>query len=531
MRAKQSLFRALAALLAAAMLGTALPVSAFAQQPEEIEACETQVESRLADAVVWNGEEPDEAPIALPAAAAVSDDSDEDESQTQDDEPEVRTVTLAGRTQAEVQDALARYPVIFRAGLAWAEQPDLEAYTTAGALSEDSLQNGLNAVNLMRYVAGLEPVELDETYNDYAQHAAVCDAAIDALTHYPTQANNMPNSFYTIGYENGTTKSNLYWTTASWGGLAEAVRGCMEDTGAKNAQDMGHRRWVLNPTMKKTGFGAAQGKSGMYMSMYAHDGSADTGVRGTLGAADTDGNATPYVAWPCANTPYNWAAGLMTFSLSAPAKSMTDITVTTHSAKTGETCVYSASSSDGYFVYETGRYGAPNCIIFGDYNKQKTPQFDVDDTVAVTVAYTDTTGARVEVHYTISYLDTVDSVWTADEAGGTVLAVAAGAVAVAGTVYLADRYLPVHTVLGRVQDEEGTAISGATVTLYRNGEAVKTTQTNAAGWFGLWGLRRGTYDLTVETQAGKQLYSETRVLSIPATLQNIYFVRDTYRTG
>jgi hypothetical protein len=107
----------------------------------------------------------------------------------------------------------------------------------------------------------------------------------------------------------------------------------------------------------------------------------------------------------------------------------------------------------------------------------------------------------------------------------------AGTVAVAGTVYLADRYLPVHTVLGRVQDEEDTAISDATVTLYRDGEAVKTTRTNAAGWFGLWGLRRGTYDLTVETQAGKQLYSETRVLSVPTALQKICFVRDTYRTG
>jgi uncharacterized protein YkwD len=549
MRVKQSLCRVLAALLAAAMLGTALPVSAFAQQPETIEADEEQAAYRLADAVAWDAkeaEEPDAAAIALPSAADVLPDANEDPDEAKEPEEQgdagtadVRTVTLAGRTPAEVQAALAQYPVLFRAQLAWAEQPDLVAYTTAGALSEASLQNGLNAVNLMRYVAGLEPVELDATYSDYAQHGAVCDAAVDTLTHTPKRAADMPSGFYQIGRYKGTGRSNLYWTTASWAGLAESVRGYMEDTGENNAKDMGHRRWVLNPTMQKTGFGAAQGESGLYMSMYAFDGGGDIGTSGALGAADTAGNATPYVAWPCANTPYNWAAGLMTFSLSAPIGAMQDITVTTCSAKTGETRVYSEESADGYFVYDTGRYGAPNCIIFGDYNKQKTPQFDVDDTVAVTVAYTDTTGTRVEVHYTISYLDTADSVPTADEADtqrdasvvGKVLAVAAGTAAVAGTVYLADRYLPVHTVLGRVQDEAGDALADATVTLCRDGEVIRTTRTNAAGRFALWRLRRGTYTLTVETQADGPLYSETRVLTVSAALQNLSFVRNTYRTS
>jgi uncharacterized protein YkwD len=559
MGVKNILCRALAALLAASLLGTALPLSALAQQPEEIEIGDEPAEYRLAEAVAWNGEEaedsegPDEVAIALPSAAAalldLDEPGDDEAGQESGDEPgeesaDLRTVTLAGRTQAEVQAALAQYPVAFRAGLAWAEQPDLEHYTTAGALSEASLQNGLNAVNLVRYIAGLAPVALDETYNNYAQHGAVCDAAIDTLTHTPTQAAGMPYDFYRTGRFLGAKCSNLYWTTAAWAGLAESVLGYMMDAGASNAADMGHRRWVLNPTMRKTGFGAAQGASGQYMSMYAFDGSRsadDPDEAGSLGAADTDGNATPYVAWPCANTPYNWAAGLMTFSLSAPANAMADITVTTRSAKTGATRVYSANnanSGDGYFVYETGSYGAPNCIIFGDYNKQTTPQFDADDTVAVTVAYTDTAGARVEVNYTISYLNADGSTVVSSDADaqqvvstGAVLAAVAGTAVVVNLARQADRWLPVHTVLGRVQDEEGAAIADAAVTLCRSGEALKTTRTNAAGWFALCGLSRGIYSLTVETQAGSRLCSETRLLIVPAAVQKIDFVRDISRTG
>jgi hypothetical protein len=82
-----------------------------------------------------------------------------------------------------------------------------------------------------------------------------------------------------------------------------------------------------------------------------------------------------------------------------------------------------------------------------------------------------------------------------------------------------------------VQDEAGDALADATVTLCRDGEVIRTTRTNAAGRFALWRLRRGTYTLTVETQADGPLYSETRVLTVSAALQNLSFVRNTYRTS
>jgi hypothetical protein len=84
---------------------------------------------------------------------------------------------------------------------------------------------------------------------------------------------------------------------------------------------------------------------------------------------------------------------------------------------------------------------------------------------------------------------------------------------------------------GCVQDAEGTAISGATVTLYQGEEVIKTIQTGASGRFALWGVTRGTYRLEVEAWAGKQRYRETRVLSVPTARQTICFVRNTDRAG
>lgn len=59
----------------------------------------------------------------------------------------------------------------------------------------------------------------------------------------------------------------------------------MYDGGTSNIASVGHRRWVLNPAMTQTGFGAV----GAYANMYAF---------GKGGSSITD-----YVAWPARNMP------------------------------------------------------------------------------------------------------------------------------------------------------------------------------------------------------------------------------------
>jgi len=65
-----------------------------------------------------------------------------------------------------------------------------------------------------------------------------------------------------------TDKSNL--TTV--GDMVDSVRRYIDDSGDNNREKRGHRKWCLNPPMKKTGFGSG-GSS--YSAMWAMDGSHD----------------------------------------------------------------------------------------------------------------------------------------------------------------------------------------------------------------------------------------------------------------
>lgn len=45
----------------------------------------------------------------------------------------------------------------------------------------------------------------------------------------------------------------------------------MEDGDDYNIDRVGHRRWLINPKMKYTGFGAVSGNRGTYSAVYAFD--------------------------------------------------------------------------------------------------------------------------------------------------------------------------------------------------------------------------------------------------------------------
>lgn len=412
---------------------------------------------------------------------------------------EANIVTLQGRTQEEVKAALQTYPIDTNRRLTFTETPDMNTYKTAGKLSAADYENGLNAVNLYRYIAGLEPVGLTDEYNESAQYGSVCDAAINELNHRPSRAEGMPEGFYQKGYA-ATSSSNLFLSYGS-ANLAEAVICFMADYG--NSTTIGHRRWILNPVMGNTGFGAAYASNGYtYIAMKAFDQSNSTAQ-------------TPYVVWPCENTPYNLAAGLMTISMDIPSNSMNDITVTAQSAKTGKTYTYNdGTDSDGYFLHQTSNYGVANCIIFGDINKQRVPQFSIDDTIAVTVSYTDNSGAPCEIHYTISYLDengntpssqtpSSPSISSGDDM--TAILVIGGVIIVgAGILYVADRVLPIKTVSGQIVDQYGTGMPGVTVELRKDGNIVRTATTDENGTFSMR-VARGTYQLVLRTQSGEPI--------------------------
>ncbi len=95
-----------------------------------------------------------------------------------------------------------------------------------------------------------------------ANGARLCER-IGRIAHEPERPADMDSSEYQRGFI-GTKNSNLDEGSSS---LAAAVDSFMEDAGDNNLAHVGHRRWCLNPPMRRTGFG----KSGKYHAMWALD--------------------------------------------------------------------------------------------------------------------------------------------------------------------------------------------------------------------------------------------------------------------
>jgi len=76
----------------------------------------------------------------------------------------------------------------------------------------------------------------------------------------------VPADLFRLGQE-GARRSNLHFGQSD---IRHAVDGFMRDSDSRNIAELGHRRWCLNPSMGKTGFGRSEG----YVAMWAMDRSA-----------------------------------------------------------------------------------------------------------------------------------------------------------------------------------------------------------------------------------------------------------------
>lgn len=205
-------------------------------------------------------------------------------------------------------------------------EPSIVAPYALGELHDSFLESGITYLNYVRYVANLPAVRLTDAQNESAQYGAVLLAAIDTMTHYPTKPDDMDDAFYNRGYA-ATTSSNLSarWGYAPLSCLQGAVSGCMDDSSSvSNLSSVGHRRWLLNPTLLNVGFGYAESETGWSY--------IDTTVFDRSGAAvDYD-----YVSWPASgnfptnlfNTSAPWSITLNPAKYKKPSLDAVQITIT-----------------------------------------------------------------------------------------------------------------------------------------------------------------------------------------------------------
>ena len=260
-------------------------------------------------------------------------------------------------------------------------RPQLSQPYAAGALSDEELTCALNTVKTIRYIAGLsDDVYLYDEYNSLAQASSLVNYVNDELSHTPAAPSGMDKSLAGKGIE-GSKKSNIAWTswqnnTLKW----TIISGWMDDSDYNNLTVLGHRRWILNPTMGMTGFGSVTGSRGTYNAMYSHDKSNP--------AADVSGA----VCWPATNTPLSYFGNHPPWSISLGREvSDQDVVITLirkgTADKDSKTWTFSKYNSDGFFYVNNQNYGEKGCIIF---RPSEVGGYDDEDKFYVNVSFGDT---------------------------------------------------------------------------------------------------------------------------------------------
>ena len=150
---------------------------------------------------------------------------------------------------------------------------------------------------------------------------------------------NMNDELYNSGVK-GCKSCNLY---CGLNNLYDGVEGWLIDDG--NFTTIGHRRWALNPNMKKTGFGKVDGYAAMY-------------------CFDNNFGENPYknIPWPCRNMPLEFA-NTSHWTLSTGKILSEDIVVTLTNRRTGNIQKFSNENKNTFYI-SNANYGLKGCIIF-----------------------------------------------------------------------------------------------------------------------------------------------------------------------
>ena len=265
----------------------------------------------------------------------------------------------AARSQGEIRSFADAHPVDYSSNETFRRAPKGGPYGgstySPGLLSDSSLSNGINMVNQIRFIAGLNAdVVNDPDHEEALGAAAMVNSLNSVLSHYPERPSVLAASQYDELYSlacSGASSGNL---CAGYSNLARTVLTYMDDSDVSNIDRVGHRRWILNPSMGMTTFGLY----GLYSGMYALDRSGS-------------GNQKP-VAWPARQTPlsrFGWGSQNIAWSVSfgkSLDESSIHVTVTRLSDR--QVWSFSAESADGAFYVNNQGFGQAGCVIFRPFN-------------------------------------------------------------------------------------------------------------------------------------------------------------------
>ncbi len=286
------------------------------------------------------------------------------------------------RTESEIREFFESNPFTISGGDTYDVEPDINA-EVAGKLSDESVQNALNALNFVRFVAGLpSDVTNSDEYEQMAQAGTTLLMKIGSLNHTPSQPAGVSKEFYDLAYS-GTSASNL---GMGYGNLGRAViEGWMEDGDAGNIDRVGHRRWCLSPKMGQTGFG----HSGSFTAMYSFD--------------KSDNASVEYIAWPAQVMPVEYFYGpwSLMFDSDITAKP-SSVKVTMVNTTNGEEYVLTNSDKSVKGKYLNVNMPEGNMLGYGYMSAlifQPGVTFKAGDVVNVTITGLSSGTVEYTVHF------------------------------------------------------------------------------------------------------------------------------------
>jgi len=259
-------------------------------------------------------------------------------------------------------------------------------YTADASLDAATRQSALNHVNSIRYIAG---VPANVTWDNGKMYMAEATAMLMTVTgevnHFPKQPSGIADDIFKIAAE-GSKTSNLAFTVQSWDVVNKALRFFLGDSDADNLAALGHRRWMLNPPLGKTAFGAL----GAYCAMTVRDKS-----NARAGAAHA------VVMYPGQVTPLSFFENSWAWSVSFTGEyNINNANVIMVSRRDGYSWEFAKGKSDGNFYINNEAYGMPRCVIFRPrgINVQAGDIFDVQ------LSGVKKNGADWLVQYTVQFI-------------------------------------------------------------------------------------------------------------------------------
>lgn len=241
--------------------------------------------------------------------------------------------------------------------ISYEEKPKTTSAYKAGELAIEEQVAALNTIRLIRYIAGLsETVYLFDPYMKRAQAAALVNYVNGKASHNPAIPSGVDKETAAsalLGAEN----SNIDRTSWKNNSLKSSILyAWMYDSDTANLKTLGHRRWILNPSLVMTGFGSVTGSKGTVNTMYIrNEGGTQENVKG--------------ICWPAKNTPTSFFDPDSAWSISLGEKIDTSsVVVSLVRTRDYKVWTFSSASADGNFYVDNQNYGEEGCIIFKPKN-------------------------------------------------------------------------------------------------------------------------------------------------------------------